>query len=336
MSLSNHAAVSTTSSPTSTGGDHDQHDAVTHQNQIHDERMAQFMSADGKWIGGFSNCSKRVQGVLIYQIGKNAWLRGDFNALPPGHSGFKDAVAKKYMEFQHIMRTAQRIKCSMGLKDLLTMPAKNINKCIPSDILKKFKQRQTITDTDLKDLTQHPSGPRPLVLMGRKDKKILAFRMRIPDHFIETLKQTKHLLPKHVETSGRRGDYKTRNYCLWAKYAKHPYMSADLLEDGPAAKEWLSAQALLFKYLSEVLKLVDFESYETMTNHPWLDKLIVNKAKSLGQKIVLGSTVEKENIPLHKVAGIWYGLAVNCDQEFAGVPHRDGNDMKNSMNCIRP
>ena len=30
-------------------------------------------------------------------------------------------------------------------------------------------------------------------------------------------------------------------------------MSADLLEDGQAAKDWLAAQAPLFKYLSEAL-----------------------------------------------------------------------------------
>ncbi|RPB18301.1 hypothetical protein L211DRAFT_854238 [Terfezia boudieri ATCC MYA-4762] len=113
-------------------------------------------------------------------------------------------------------------------------------------------------------------------------------------------------------------------------------MSANLLEDGEGAKKWLSAQAPLFKYLSEVLKLMDFESYERMTTHPWLDKLLVNQAKHLGQKVVAGEVSTAVEIPLHKVAGIWYELAVNCDQEFAGVPHRDSNDIKNSMNCIIP
>jgi len=51
-----------------------------------------------------------------------------------------------------------------------------------------------------------------------------------------------------------------------------------------------------------------------MTNHPWLDKLIVNKAPNLGQKIIPWQAVAIEQVPLHKVAGTWYGLAVNCDQ----------------------
>ncbi|KAF8451390.1 hypothetical protein BGX38DRAFT_1183099 [Terfezia claveryi] len=283
------------------------------QQQVHCER-----------IGGFANCSKRVQGVLIYQIGRNAWARGDFGSIPSGQHGFKDAVAKKYMEFQYHLRKAKRVKCSMSLKELQTMPSKTIAKCMPKDILTKFKQRHPITDEDLKDFTRHPSSVHPLILAGRKDKKILAFRIRIPATFLTTLKETKHLLPAHAEASGRRGEYKTRNYCLWAKYADHPYMSANLLEDGEGAKEWLSAQAPLFKYLSEVLKLMDFESYERMTTHPWLDKLLVNQAKNLGQKVGAGGTSAMSEVPLHKVAGIWYGLAVNCDQEFAG------------MNCIIP
>jgi len=113
-------------------------------------------------------------------------------------------------------------------------------------------------------------------------------------------------------------------------------MSANLIEDGPEAQQWLSAHAPLFKYLSEILKLVDFESCTTMTNHPWLDKLIVNKAKSLGQKVSVACAALTEQVPLHKVAGIWYGLVVNCDQEFSGVPHRDTNDVKQSMNCVIP
>ena len=115
-------------------------DEPAEQQRIHNERMSEFMSADGVWTGGFANCSKRVQGVLIYQIGQNAWARGDFDEIAAGHSGFKDAVAKKYMEFQHTMKTAKRVKCCMGLKDLLTMPAKSIQKCIPKDTLTKFKQ----------------------------------------------------------------------------------------------------------------------------------------------------------------------------------------------------
>ncbi|KAF8433299.1 hypothetical protein BGX38DRAFT_1223199 [Terfezia claveryi] len=81
---------------------------------------------------------------------------------------------------------------------------------------------------------------------------------------------------------------------------------------------------------------MDFESYEWMTTHPWLDKLLVNQAKNLGQKVGAGGTSAMSEVPLHKVARIWYGLAVNCDQEFAEVPHRDGNDVKHSMNCIIP
>ena len=158
-----------------------------------------------------------------------------------------------------------------------------LQKVVPADIRKKFHQRHTITPEEFKAFKSFPSNPTPLLITGRDDKQILAFRLCISTTFLTTLNATKHLLPPHAEKLGRRGDYKTRNYCLWADYAHHPYLSGDLLQDGKAATKWLTAQAPLFKYLSEVLKLVDFASYETITNHPWLDKLIVNKAPNLSQ-----------------------------------------------------
>ncbi|KAF8457020.1 hypothetical protein BGX38DRAFT_1161612 [Terfezia claveryi] len=256
-----------------------------------------FMSAEGVWSGGFANCSKCVQGVLIYQIGQNTWAHEDFRSIPSSQYGFKDAVAKKYMKFQYHLRKAKRVKCSMSLKELQTMPSKTIVKCMPMDILTKFKQRHPITDEDLKDFTCDPSSVYPLILADCKYKKILVFRIRIPTTFLTTLKKTKHLLPTHAEVSGHCGKYKMCNY---------------------------------------LLKLMDFESYEWMTTHLWLDKLLVNQVKNLGQKVRAGGTSAMSEVPLHKVVRIWYGLAVNCDQEFAGVPHQNGNNVKHSMNCIIP
>ena len=181
------------------------------------------------------------------------------------------------MEWQFVMRTAKHVKASMDVKDLLPISKKSIARCISPKLRQKFEQRQPITDEDLSDFKRYPSTDCPLVITGRKDHQKIIFRLRIRDNFIITLRETKHLLPQHAAQSGRRGDYKTRNYCLWTKYAKHPYMSADLWEDGQAAKDCLAAQAPLCKYLSEALKHVDFQSYENMTNHPWLDSLLVNK-----------------------------------------------------------
>ncbi|KAF8434018.1 hypothetical protein BGX38DRAFT_1221142 [Terfezia claveryi] len=146
------------------------------------------------------------------------------------------------MEFQYHLRKAKKVKYSMSLKELQTMLSKTIAKCMPKDILTKFKHVH------------------PLILA-----------------------ETKHLLPAYVEVSGHCGEYKTHNYSLWAKYVDHPYMSANLLEDGECAKEWLSAQAPLF-------------NYEQMTTHPWLDKLLVEQ----GEVIFFQSHALTHNIsPLH-------------------------------------
>ena len=240
------------------------------------------------------------------------------------------------MEWQFVMWTAKHVKASMDVKDLLTMSKKSIARCISSKLRQKFEQRQPITNEDLADFQPYPSTDCPLVITGRKDHQKIISRLRMRDNFIIPLSETKHLLPQHAPQSGRRGDYKTRNYCLWTTYAKHHHMSADLLEDAQAAKDWLAAQAPLFKYLSEALKHVDFQSYENMTNHPWLDSLLVNKERSLGQKPRPGHVASDQEVPLHQVAGIWCGLAINCDPEYCGMPHRDTADVKHSLNYVIP
>ena len=63
---------------------------------------------------------------------------------------------------------------------------------------------------------------------------------------------------------------------------------------------------------------------------------MVKRAQTLGQEILPGHVPAANQVPLHTVAGVWYWLAVNCDQEYAGVPHRDEADVKNSMNCVIP
>ena len=94
-----------------------------HNNQqnIHRERMHDFMSMDGIWSGSFSDCSKKVQGVNNYQIRQNACKKGDFPELSGTNFYLKNAIGKRYMEWQFVMRTAKHVKASMDVKDLLTM-----------------------------------------------------------------------------------------------------------------------------------------------------------------------------------------------------------------------
>lgn len=135
--------------------------------QVHKERMMEFMSADGVWSGGFADCSKRVQSILIYQIGRNAWGAGILQVYRrlQGCGGPK---------IYGIPASVADGETGQVLDELQTMPSKTIAKCIPKDILTKFKQRHVITDEDLKDFTRHPSSPQPLILAGHKDKKNLA------------------------------------------------------------------------------------------------------------------------------------------------------------------
>ena len=167
------------------------------------------------------------------------------------------------------MKTAKRVKCCMSLKDQLTMPAKSIQKCLPKDMLTKFKEWHKVIEEDSKDFTTYTSSPRPLLLEWHKYKKILAFRFRIANVFVpDTLKSTKNLLLQHPESLGGRGNYEIPNYCLLTKYADHSYMCANPIED-------------------------------EMTNYQWLDKLISNKANSLGQMISMAYVAPTEQVRLH-------------------------------------
>ena len=135
----------------------------------------------------------------------------------------------KYSPFRPI-----QVKTTTIVKDLLTMTKAQQIKVVPADLCKKFQQGKKVMPEDVKAFTTCPSAPEPLVMKG-KNKQTLALRLCIPESFLTTLKETKHLLSQHPEKSGSRSQYKSHNYCLWAKYADHPYMSADLLEDKESA-----------------------------------------------------------------------------------------------------
>ena len=296
-----------------------------------------FMNSEGQWMGTFADCSKKVQGRLNAQIAQKGWHKKDFIGSPHEQTAFKDAVARTYMTWQLTQsHVAKRVHACMNLKALLDMSQRQQKGVVPPTIRHQFETGTVPSDIVFLNFTRYPSTPEPLVILGRKDKQVLALRVRIPMHFIQMLKDTSHLVPRRRQSSTPRGEYETRNYCLWADYADHPYLSADLLTDGEFAKEWLEAQAPLFRYLSNVLKLWDFESYRNMTTHPWLDNLIVNRAVSLGQKIVPGRQPSSEDVPLHTVAGIWFGLAINLLQQKPGNPHRDPADARNSLTCVIP
>ena len=165
------------------------------QQNIHRERMHDFMFMDGIWSGSCSDCSKKVQAVINYQIRQNACKKGDFPQLSETNFYLTDAIVKRYKQWQFVMRTPKHVKASMYVKDLLTMSKKSITRCISPKLRQKFEQRQPITDEDISDFNRYTSTDCPLVITGNKDHQNIIFRLRIPDYFIITLQQTKHLLP---------------------------------------------------------------------------------------------------------------------------------------------
>lgn len=198
--------------------------------------------------------------------------------------------------------------------------------------------KTTENEAAIKGFEFVPSGTWHTLIRGKptggggKGEQILGYRLRLPPHLIEKLKQTTTMLPKIAKKNEGRGNFCKRHYALWADYAHHPYYNSEFLKDGEAGIRWLEANLELFQYLSNVLRFVDPEGYLRMTTHKWLDGLMVKGGVHLGQK----GGQELASRPLHKLAGAWCGLVINQDQTRGGVPHRDWEDVKKGYNCVVP
>ena len=83
------------------------------------------------------------------------------------------------------------------------------------------------------------------------DGVLLALRVDLPDAYIDILNSSHLILPVRPPKVGKRGEYTTRHYALWADYSHHPYMSSEYIEDGQAGRTWVQNNKPLFEYLGK-------------------------------------------------------------------------------------
>jgi hypothetical protein len=140
---------------------------------------------------------------------------------------------------------------------------------------------------------------------------LLAYRLRIPQHYTDTLQQTESLIPPQPTTAHKRGLTNERHWGLWKKYMPHPKMTKDFTRDLPYSQQWLEANQGLFHYLSDILRLLEPQMYVRYTSI-------------------------RQFLPpdVQPVCGAWYACAIHQGMVTDGEEHLDQSDYYCGLNVV--
>lgn len=172
---------------------------------------------------------------------------------------------------------------------------------------------------DAAELPVIDPGDKQIIRIVDQDGVVLAYRMPVPDRFIQMLEATTPLLDAHAGRVMRheRGETELRHYTCWSLQSdgrQNPYMNMDYQRHQPESVSWANANMPLFGWLSgEVLRNVNPDMYAT-----WEDAWQY-----------LPETCEP-------VCGSWLGCAVSRHQKGSGVTHLDVSDTPYGLNAIVP
>ncbi|KAI9747268.1 MAG: hypothetical protein M4579_007495, partial [Chaenotheca gracillima] len=142
---------------------------------------------------------------------------------------------------------------------------------------------------------------------------IIAYCLRLPSHFTETLTASAQKLPSWKTTNHQRGTTANQHWTLWVpKGATHPALSAQYRDALPYSATWFNDNRALFIYLSKtVLRNLNPKMY----------------AKFLDVRRYLPEDLQ----PLCEA---WHGCAINRYQIKDGEPHIDSQDYKFGYNVV--
>jgi len=155
---------------------------------------------------------------------------------------------------------------------------------------------------------------RPLFIYGR-DGGLIAYRTALKSpRLLATLTRSIRELPGKTNHKFRgiyRGSHSTRHYCIWCPYAKTPFISKELREDGEAGLEFLKKNIDLWNCLSEILGGIAPNVYKTFLRYPLPDDL-------------------------KRFCTAWAGCVVNIgtSDPVQTEPHRDVKESKFGYSCI--
>ncbi|KAG0636281.1 hypothetical protein HOY80DRAFT_373539 [Tuber brumale] len=145
---------------------------------------------------------------------------------------------------------------------------------------------------------------------------VLGYRFRLPPGLVEALEESSKLLPAlRRNAKGKRGDYLMRNYSLSADSAEGIVRSNDYKREQVRADQWLDANKLLFKRISDALQIYRPEMWVSMT---------------LSMKRATGGE-------LSGFAKPWHGVAIGHGMGPEGGPNRqDRGDPKTLFKAVIP
>lgn len=154
------------------------------------------------------------------------------------------------------------------------------------------------------------------MIVGSEDVP-LAYRFRLPNHLIENLEKVDSLLPQRKKHNAGCSDFVHRHYASWGLHMKVIQESLEYRQvKARGGKAWLSANAELFRYVTEWLQLGFPEQFTRMERY--------------------NNDCQFTGFP-RSMAGGWHGLAINQGMDInGGDRHLDWNDCKTVFNCVIP
>ncbi|KAI9781520.1 MAG: hypothetical protein M1839_005935 [Geoglossum umbratile] len=140
---------------------------------------------------------------------------------------------------------------------------------------------------------------------------LLAYRLRVPTTYTQTLNNTDSLIPIIPFTKHERGNTVNRHWGMWKKYVAEPRMTSEYCRDQPYAQQWLEANEGLFGYLSDVLRLLEPEMYMRYNSIlPFLPDGV------------------------QPSCGAWHACAINQGMITEGKAHFDYSDYHCGLNAV--
>ena len=183
-----------------------------------------------------------------------------------------------------------------------------------SQTIKKGHISDRYTNDTSDSLYHIPSFPAPMEIKDPTNV-VMGYRFRLPIHLIQALEAATQHLPVLTEQKHKRGSYVVRHYAQWADFQRYVYHSSEYIKEKPAADAWLMANAALFEYLSNYLRIYQPESWLSMRNS-------IRKATD-GE--------------LTGLATPWHGVAIGQGMgSEGGEDHQDWNDEPSVFNAVVP
>src|SRR5437763_10176412 len=171
--------------------------------------------------------------------------------------------------------------------------------------------------------TQINHDPQKHTLIYGFDNAIIGYRIPAEDvHQNQSLSDAVRALSDDAQlqqssrkqTSTYRGKYISRNYCVWAPYAKEPFISAHFQEDSVSAQRFMENTKTLWDRMGRHFETVFPSAYKEAVDHALPEGLSA-------------------------LAGPFMGCAINVQQDDSSVQteiHRDVKERPFTPSCLCP